>query len=163
MLWDKNVLSEEVLSDKFFQVPPQASIVGSLISLTVMVRAKICRSGECMVILDQLWVSYWLLVLNVTEDFVDGEPQQGEVLFHSEGSEWIRGENREHQLLEGRLPPILVACMGRSLALQVYFLSVIAMFERVVNWTLYSLLQLNIRLASLISVMPCFNRCLYKG
>jgi len=133
MLRDKNVLSEEVLSDKFFQVPLEASIVGSLMSLTVMVRAEIFRSGECKVILDQLRVSYRWLVLDVTEDFVDGEAQQGEVLFHSKGSEWIRRENREHQLLEGRLPLILVVGTGQSLALRVYFLSVIAMFERVVN------------------------------
>ena len=53
-------------------------------------------------------------------------------------------ENREYLLLEGGLPLILVAGMGRSLVLRVHLLPVIATFERVVDGTLHSLLQLNV-------------------
>jgi len=83
------VLFEEVLADKFFKVPPEASARGDLVSLTVVVRTIIFRSRKCMVVLDRLRASYPWLVLNSTEDFVDGEPQRGEVLFLSEGSQWI--------------------------------------------------------------------------
>ena len=61
-----------------------------------------------------LWTSYSRLVLDGIEDVVDGEPQRGEVLLHSEDSKWIWGENREHLLLEGGLPLILMAGMGWS-------------------------------------------------
>ena len=61
--------------------------MGSLLSLTVMVRTEIFRSEKCRVILDQLWAPYIWLVLDGTKDFVDREAQQGEVLFHPKGSE----------------------------------------------------------------------------
>ena len=70
------------------------------------------------------------MVLDGTEDFVDG---QGEVLFRSEGSEWIWRENRECLLLEGGLPRILVINMGQSLALWVCLLPVITLLERVAD------------------------------
>ena len=49
----KNILSEEALSDKFFQVLPEASAVGGLVSLTVMVRAMSLCSRKCKVVLDR--------------------------------------------------------------------------------------------------------------
>jgi len=66
------------------------------------------------------------------------------VLFSSECLGWIQTENREHLLLEGGLPPILVIGVGQSRALRV--LSIIDAFERVVDITLYNLFQLNVRL-----------------
>ena len=69
-------------------------------------------------------------------------------MFCSEGSEWIWRENRERLYLEGGLSPILVADMGQSLTLRVHLLSIIVTPERVVNGTLHSLLQLNVRLGS---------------
>jgi len=86
------------------------------------------------------------LVLDGVEDFVDGKPQQDEVLFCSKSSEWIWKENRERLLLEDGLPLILVAGMGRSFTLRVHLLSFTAAFERMIDRTLHSLLQLNVRL-----------------
>jgi len=60
-----------------------------------------------MVILDRLQTPYSWLVFDGTEDFIDGELQWGEVLFHSEQLEWIRRENQEYLLLEDGLPLIL--------------------------------------------------------
>ena len=70
------------------------------------------------------------------------------MLFRYERSEWIQRENRECLLLEGWVPPILVADMGQSLVLRVHLLSIIITIERVVDETLYSFLQLNVRLGS---------------
>ena len=67
-----------------------------------------------------------------------------EILFCPEGSEWTRREDREHLLLEGGLPPILITDMGRSLVLRVCFLSAMVVLERVIDGTLHSLLQLNV-------------------
>ena len=43
---------------------------------------------------------------------------------------------------------ILVTGMGQSLALRVYLRFVIVVFERIIDRTLHSLIQLNIRLGS---------------
>ena len=56
--------------------------------------------------------SYTQLVLDGIEDFVNGEPQWGELLFHFEGSGRIHRENRESLLVEGGIPLILIAGMG---------------------------------------------------
>ena len=120
-------------------------------SLTVMVRTIIFHSKKYRVILDRLRAPYSWLVLDGIEDFIDGEPKWGEVLFRP----------------EGRLPSILVAGVGRILALSVHLLFLIVAFERVVDEILHSLLQLNEGSArdmtSLIHVTSCFSRCLYRG
>ena len=56
-LGGKKILFEEVLMDTFFQVPLEDSVVGGLVSLTVMVKTEIFRSGECRIMLDRLWAS----------------------------------------------------------------------------------------------------------
>jgi len=43
---------------------------------------------------DQLRVPYPWLVFDGTKDFVNKEPQRGEVLFCPEDSEWVRRESR---------------------------------------------------------------------
>ena len=86
------------------------------------------------------------MVLDDIKDLIDGEHRQGKVLFSFEGSEWIQRGNRERMLLEGELPPIMVAGMGQSLVLWVCLLSTKAPFKRLVDGTLCSLLQLNVRL-----------------
>jgi len=68
----KNVLFEEALADKFFQVLPEASAVDGLVSRTVMVRTIFFRFGECEVVLDWLRVLSLRLVLDGVEDFIDG-------------------------------------------------------------------------------------------
>ena len=78
----------------------------SLVSLTFMEGTILFCFEKCRLILDWLRLSYLRLVLDSIENLIDGEPQQGEVLFHSEGSERIQRENREHLLLEGGLPSI---------------------------------------------------------
>ena len=55
-----------------------------------MIRTIFIRFGECRVVLDRLRVLYPRLVLNGIADFVDGEPQLSEVLFHLEGLELVR-------------------------------------------------------------------------
>jgi len=67
--------------------------------------------------LDRLWANFSWLVLDGIKDLIDGKPQRGEMLFHSEGSEWIHRENLECLLLESGLPPILAASMGQNPAL----------------------------------------------
>jgi len=93
-----------------------------LVSLAFVEGAVIFRSGKCWVMMDRLRVPYTWLVFDGTKDFVDRELQRGEVLSRSEGSECIQRENRECLLLEGGLPQILIAGMGRSLALRVRLL-----------------------------------------
>jgi len=83
-----NVLLEEVLANKFFQVPPEASEVGGLVSLTIVVRTIIFHFRKCRVVLDRLRAPYPWLVLDGIEDFIDGEPQWGGVLFRPESSKW---------------------------------------------------------------------------
>jgi len=59
-------------------------------SLTVMVRTIFFLFEKCGVVLDWLQTLYPRLVFNGVEDFVDGESQRSEVLFHLEGLELIR-------------------------------------------------------------------------
>ena len=73
------------MTDKFFQVAPEASAVGSLMSLTVIVRTIIFHSEKFL--LDRLQAPYSWLVLDGTKDFVYGELQWGKLLFRPEGSE----------------------------------------------------------------------------
>jgi len=67
-LESKNVLFEEVLADKFSQVPREAFAVGRLVSLAVMIKTIIFNSRKCRTILDRLWAPYPWLVLDGTED-----------------------------------------------------------------------------------------------
>ena len=57
------------------------------VSLAFMEGPLLFYSGKCRAVLDQLRASYPWLVLDGTEDLVDGEPHHGEVLFPSEGLE----------------------------------------------------------------------------
>ena len=75
------------MADKFFQVLSQTSVVDGLVPLTVIVRTVFFHSEKCKVVLDWLRALYPRLVLDGVENFVDGEPQQSEVLFHLEGLE----------------------------------------------------------------------------
>jgi len=86
----KDVHFAEALADKFFQVFLEASIVDSLVSLTVGVRTIFFHSGECGVVLDRLRAFYLWLVLDSIKDFIDRESQWSEVLFHLEDMEWFR-------------------------------------------------------------------------
>jgi len=52
-LGGEDVLFEEVLADKFFQVPLEALTMGGPVSFTVIIRAILFCSGECGVVLDQ--------------------------------------------------------------------------------------------------------------
>ena len=88
------------------------------------------------------------MVFDVIEEFVDGEAQQGEVLFSSKGSAWIWRENWKCLLLESGLLPSLVAGIGQGLMLRVHLLSFIAASESVIGKTLHSFFQLNVRLGS---------------
>jgi len=72
----------------------------------------------------------------------------GEALFLLEGSEWIQKENRKCLLLEGGLPLILIIGMGQNLSLRVCLLPVVLVLKEVVDETLHSFLQLNVRLVS---------------
>jgi len=47
-----NVLYEEALTDKFFQVPPVASTVDSLVSLVIVEGTVLLCSGEGRIVLD---------------------------------------------------------------------------------------------------------------
>ena len=69
-----DVLFEEDLADKFFQILSEASAMDGLVPLTVMVRIIFFHSVEHRIILDWLWAPYPWLVLDGVEDFIDGEP-----------------------------------------------------------------------------------------
>ena len=89
-----NVLFEEALSNKFFQVPLEAFAVDGLVFLAFVEGIILFHSEECGVALDWLRASYPQLVFDGAEDFIDGKLQRNEVLFYPEGSEWIqRTEN----------------------------------------------------------------------
>ena len=83
----KGVLFKKALAYKFFQVFSKASIVDGLVSLTVMVRTIFFHPGKCRVVLDKLRALYPWLIHDGIEDFIDGESQPSEVLFHLEGLE----------------------------------------------------------------------------
>ena len=70
-LGGKNKLFEEVLVDKFFQVPQEASAIGGLVSLTVVIRTVIFHSEKYRVALDRLRAPYSWLILDGVEDFVN--------------------------------------------------------------------------------------------
>ena len=109
-LWGKNVLSEEALAGKFFQVPLEASTVGGLVSLTIVVRIIIFCSDKCRVMFDWLecLIHGWcLMALKIS---LMGSLSGGR-LFRPVGSKWIWGENWVWPLLEGELPLILVTGM----------------------------------------------------
>ena len=57
------------------------------------------------------------LVLDGIEDLIDGESQSSERLYCPDGLEWIWREDRESLHIEDGLPLVLVAGMGRGLAL----------------------------------------------
>ena len=54
----KDVLFEESLEEKFFQIYLEASAVDNLVFFTVMVRTLFFYSGESRVVSDQLRVLY---------------------------------------------------------------------------------------------------------
>ena len=83
--------------------------------------------------LDLFRAFYPRLVLDGIEGIVDGESQQGEVLLCSLGSERIQIENQERLLLEGRLPIVLIAVIGRGFTLRVYLLLVVVALEGIVD------------------------------
>ena len=63
--------------------------MSGLVSLTFVERVILSRFEKCGVMLDQLQTSYPWFILNGIEDVIDGQPQWGEVLLHSLGSERI--------------------------------------------------------------------------
>jgi len=89
LLGGKDVLFEKALADKFFQVLLEASAVDDLVPLIIMVRTIFFCSGECRVILGSR-LPHSRLVFYGIKDFVDGEPQWSEMLFHLEGLGWIQ-------------------------------------------------------------------------
>jgi len=54
----KNIFFDEASVDKFFQIPLEASAVGDLVSLTVMIRTIIFHFWKCRVVLDRLQAPY---------------------------------------------------------------------------------------------------------
>ena len=134
LLGGKDVLFEKALADKFFQVLLEASTVDDLVPL----RTIFFRSGECRIVLDWLRALYPRLILDDVEDFVDVEPQQSEVLFHLEGLEWTRWEDRQCLSFVSRLPPIWVIGTGWNSILWLWFLS-FSTFERLVRGSSSSL------------------------
>jgi len=80
----EDVLFEEALADKFFQVPPEALAVDDMVSFTVMIRIVLFCSGECGVVLGRPRTPHPWLIFDGIEDFIDGELQRSEMLFHLE-------------------------------------------------------------------------------
>ena len=89
----EDVLFEEALVDKFFQVPPEALAVDDMVSFTVMIRTVFFCFAKCRVILDRSRAPHPRPGFDGIEDFFDGEPQLSEVLFNLEGLGWIQRED----------------------------------------------------------------------
>ena len=86
----EDVLFEEVLTDKFFQLPPKALAVNCSVSFTVMIRAAssaLESIGSYCIGLRHLT----RLVFVGIDDFIDGEFQRSE-MFHLEVLWWIQRE-----------------------------------------------------------------------
>ena len=110
----EDVLFEEALPDKSFQVCTEALVVNSLMSVTVVIRTILFYSGECRVILDRPRMRHLRLVFDGIKDFIDGEPQRSEALFHFEGVRWIWREDCKRLSFLGWLLPVLVTGIGWS-------------------------------------------------
>ena len=76
--------------DNFFQVPPEALAVDSQVLFYYRDKNTIILPRKCRVVLDWPRVPHPRLIFDGIEDFVDGEPQWTEVLFHLEGLGWIQ-------------------------------------------------------------------------
>jgi len=87
----EEILFEEVLANKFFQIPLEALAVNGLVSFTVVIITVLFYSGEG---------SYWIGLGCLTHDrslmalktFDDGEPQRSEMV-RLEVLGWIRRED----------------------------------------------------------------------
>ena len=122
------------------------------VSLTVVIRTTFFYYGdygECRIVLDRPRVPHLRLVFDNIEDFVDGERQRSEVLFHLEGLGWIRREDQEEHLsFVGWLPPIRAISMGWSSVSRLRLLPIVAAFESPVDRALHCFFQLDVRLGS---------------
>ena len=85
LTWSKDVLFEKILTDKFFQVSPEALAVNDLMFFTIVIRTIFFYSEECRVTLDRAQASHPRLVFDGIKNFVEGEPQRSELMFHLEG------------------------------------------------------------------------------
>jgi len=73
--------------DELFQVPSEAPTMDSLVSFPIVIGAILFCSGKRRVVLDRSRTPDPGLVLNGIEDFVDEEPEQGELLYRIVDSE----------------------------------------------------------------------------
>jgi len=78
------------LTDELFQVPPEALVMDSLVSLTIVIRAILFCSRTRGVVLDGSRMPDPGLILDDVENFVDGEPERSELLYQLVGSERTR-------------------------------------------------------------------------
>ena len=84
----KDVLLEEALSDKIFQVLLEGPAVDNFVSFTIMIGVILFCSEKCEIVLNWSWISNPWLVLDGVEDLINGELQKSEVFLQLVGSEW---------------------------------------------------------------------------
>jgi len=107
------------------------------------------------------------LIFDGTENLVDGELEQSEILIHFERSDGSSRGTRLRLLLEGALPPILVLGLLHGLVLLLWPFFFSLMLRRVIRRALCRLLELDVSLSSGEDITHrgdvCFTRCWYNG
>ena len=141
----EEILFEEVLANKFFQIPLEALAVNGLVSFTVVIITVLFYSGEG---------SYWIGLGCLTHDrsLMALKTSMMESL---SGVRWSVlkfwdgfGERTGNVSFVGWLPPILLTSMGWSFMSQLRLLSIATAFERLVDKVLHCFFQLDVRLGS---------------
>ena len=82
----EDIFLEEALVDELFHVFLEAPAMNGVVPLTVIVGAILFCSEKCRAILDGSWMPDLGLVLDGVEDFIDGEIEQGGLLYRLGGS-----------------------------------------------------------------------------
>jgi len=104
----EDVLLKEALVNSIFKVLMEGLTFGSMAPLAIIEGAIFFRSMKGGIIWYRLWVLDPGLILDSSEDVLDGELQLSGVLTHLEGLKWIRQRLQECLLLISALPPASV-------------------------------------------------------
>ena len=129
-LGGKNVLSEEALSDKFFHVPVEASVVDDLVFLTIVKGTILSRSRGCRVVLDWLRAPYPRLVFDGTKALGDGDLSEVKCCFTLKAQSGFEERIRNASFLKTGCPRFwLLVWVGVSRYESIFSLSLLRLRE----------------------------------
>jgi len=161
-LGSENILLEEALLDKLFQVSSEVPTVNSLVPFTVIVQAVLLRPGQWQIGLDRLWASDPWLIFESVEDFIDQEFQWSEIFCSPVALDWPWWDYGERLFLVRMRPPIKIRSMIESFTSGLWFRSILARLWWGVGGSLHYFLQLNVWLCPEESLAPLGDIVLKK-